>query len=206
MPKDVTDIFCADPQGFMNDNVVLQMIANDTPAGVIGIRVFAGDAKIDNKPAGLVCYTVLADKGQSPSLPAYWCPYEQNAMKSVMLGDDALFAFTPTMNGCSVGLGSSTSDGSQLMCHVNAGAIGAEWESTGIDNARARQSQSQHAQLRNKLGNKSLVLSPEDYRPNAVMQSTTFAVHALGKPWRLQTLTYHKTGKATYKHGGVMKY
>ncbi len=206
MPKDVTEQFCADPEGFMDGNVVLQKIANDTPAGVIGVRMYAGNAKIDNKPSGMVCYTVLANRGQTPSLPAYWCPYEQNALKSAMLGDDALFAFTPTMNGCSVGLGSSTGSGAQMMSHSNAGAIGAEWESEGLGVARARQSQSQHNQLRFKLGNSALILGPEDYRPNAVMESTTFAVHALGRPWTLNTLTYRRTGRATYQHGGVTEY
>lgn len=206
MPKDVTKQFCADPEGFLNDNVVLQKIADATPAGLIGVRMYAGEAKVDKKPNAMVCYTVLADKGQAPSLPAYWCPYQQNAMISSMLGDDALFAFTPTMNGCSVGLGSSTGSGAQMMCHSNAGAIGREWESEGLDVARSRQSSSQHAQLRYKLGNSALILSPEDYRPNALMQSTTFAVHLLGKPWALKTLTYRNIGNSTFVHGGVTTY
>ncbi len=206
MPKDVTELFCADPEGFMEENIVLQTIADATPAGLIGVRVFAGGAKIMNKPGAMVCYTRLADEGETPSLPAYWCPYKQNDMKYAMLGDEALFAFTPTMNGCSVGLGSPTGGGAQMMCHSNAGAIGAEWESDGLDVARSRQSASQHAQLRNKLGNSGLILSPEDYRPKGEAQSTTFAVHALGKPWMLKTLTYWKPGKVTYLHGGVATY
>lgn len=205
MPQDITEAFCADPEGFMRRHVVLQTIPNDTPAGVIGVRMLAGAAKVHQNPDAKVCFTRLATQGQTPSLPAYWCPYEQNAMKSVMLGDDALFAFTPTMDGCSVGLGSATRTGSQMMSHVNAGAIGRDWEDYGLQTARARQSSSQHAQLRHKLGTSAQILSPEDYRPNGQMASTTFAVHALGRPWSLYTLTYRKTGEGTYVHGGVQQ-
>ena len=203
MPEDVTDAFCADPEGFMRRNVVMQTIPSDTPAGVIGIRMFAGAAKVEGDGDAKVCFTRLASKGQVPSLPAYWCPYEQDKMKSVMLGDDALFAFTPTMDGCSVGLGSATSTGAQMMSHVNAARIGREWESEGIATARARQASSQNAQLRYKLGNDANILSPEDYRPKGKMSSTTFAVHPLGKPWTLYTLTYRKNVQGNYVHGGV---
>lgn len=205
---DVTDAFCADPEGFMNNNIVIQKI-NSSDAGIIAVKVFASpDAKIGNMVGGKVCVMMEARRGDTPALPAYWCPYTQNELKSAMLGDGALYAFTPTMDGCSIGLGSGA-NAQQMLCHVNSAAIGAEWSSGGRDlnSLRARQSQSQSAQLRAKLGPNAAIANPADYRLDGTgdhsMSSTTFGVHALGRPWRLRTLRYRKMGTITYFHGGV---
>ena len=204
---DMTDVFCRSPEAFFAENIVVQRVADDT-AGVIDVRVVADDSlKIGNMTNGKVCMMVKARPGTVPSLSAYWCPYLKNTLKSAMLGDDALYAFTPTMDGCSIGLG-TPSGGSQMLAHVNAAALGVEWEKTdGLTVGRARQSQSQLAQLQQALGTQASIIGPADYRPDGTgtqsMSSTTFGVHALGRPWRLYTLTYRKIGATTYFHGGV---
>lgn len=201
---DVTDAFCANPERFMENNSVLipeATVPSDTKAGIQYFQCFSGAATISNKPNGKVCYLKLATENDKPALPAYWCPYEQNGLKSVMLADDALFAFTPTMNGCSLGLGSANG-ASQMMHHVNAAAIGKEWESVSESEGRARQAMSQFNQLRHSK-NCDFILGPNDYRQgDNTINSTTFAVQALSRPWIIKTLTYRKTGNS-YFHNGV---
>lgn len=205
---DVTDVFCMDPEGFMRQNIILQKITRTEP-GVVNVRVLAdSDSKIGNVPGDKVCVMALAKPGVRPALPAYWCPYEQNTLKTAMLGDDALYAFTPTMDGCSIGLGSPSASGAQLIAHVNASQIGKDWEpDVGMNAARQRQAQSQHNQLRQALGGAATIVNPEDYRLDGTgthsMSSTTYGVHALGRPWKLHTLTYRRMGEKSWFHGGV---
>ncbi|MBV1882809.1 MAG: hypothetical protein KUG82_14325 [Pseudomonadales bacterium] len=199
---DITEQFCAGPEKFMEENVVMQWIQRDS-ADVFGVGVkMIENAVVSNKPNGKVCF--FYEKTTTPSLPAYWCPYSQNQFKSSMLGNDALFAFTPGVTGCSVGIGSG-SGGSQMMCHVNSAQVGLDWKGTG--QSADRQAQSQDAQLKYKLGNDLSIASPLDYRSadNAVIL-TVFAVHGLSLPWQLKSLSYKKLGPTRYFHAGVRNY
>ena len=118
---DITPEFCANPEGFMADNVVMQWIQHDADEIIkVGVKCIEG-ATIDNKPKGRVCFFYIKDS--TPRLPVYWCPYAQNSVKSAMLGNDALFALTVAVTGCSVGLGSG-GKGIQMMCHANSAEVG----------------------------------------------------------------------------------
>ncbi len=199
---DVTEQFCAAPEDFLSKNIVMQWIQRND-AGVFGVGVkMIENAIVDNMPHGKVCF--FYEKAEAPSLPAYWCPYQQNNFKSAMLGNDALFAFTPAVTGCSVGIGSGQ-NGTQMMCHVNSAQIGTDWKGTGQE--AARQAQSQDAQLRYKLGHDLNMLSPTEYRAqdNTTILSV-FAVHGLSQAWQLKALNYRKTGQNRYFHAGVQNY
>jgi len=159
MATDITEEFCRAPEEFMRANVVMQWIQHDKDEVIsVGVK-HIDDAVVDNIPNGKVCYFYC--KEGAPALPAYWCPYQQNKLKSAMLGNDALFAFTAAVTGCSVGIGSG-GGGVQMMCHVNSAQIGNDWKGTGQE--AVRQAQSQDAQLRYKLGNDADLSSPVGYR------------------------------------------
>ena len=203
--KDVTEEFCGNPEAFMNNNIVLVSFIDPlTPAGLQYFTCWQGGAAISNKPNGKVCILKVASEKTRPALPVYWCPYVQYKAISTMLGNEALFAFTATMDGCSVGLGSSNA-GNQAFVHVNAAQIATEWESEGADVARARQEASQHAQLMHSHDCTTIV-NPSDYRPQNLRSSTTFAVHGLGQAWTIKTLTYARSNATNYEHHGVTSY
>ena len=50
---------------------------------------------------------------------AYICDYKKGEINYQVLGREAKFCFTTTMNGCTFGIGSPTSDGSVLVSHAN---------------------------------------------------------------------------------------
>jgi hypothetical protein len=204
MPTDVTAEFCRDPEGFMRDNIVMQWIQHDRDEVIsVGVKQI-DDAVIDNKARGKVCYFYL--KPSAPALSVYWCPYQQNKLKSAMLGNDALFALTVAVTGCSVGLGSG-SNGAQMMCHANSAEIGTDWKPYGDAVSAARQAESQDAQLRYKLGQGATIASPVQYKATDTDTMVTFfGVHGLGMPWHLYGLSYRKVGGNRYFHGGVNSY
>ncbi len=204
MATDVTPEFCRDPESFMRDNVVMQWIQHDKDQVIqVGVKQIDG-ATVDNKARGKVCYFYLKDS--APALPVYWCPYQQNKLKSAMLGNDALFALTVAVTGCSIGLGSG-GNGIQMMCHVNSAEIGTDWKPYGDAVAGQRQAESQDAQLRYKLGQEAVIASPTQYRAaDKETMVTFFGVHGLSLPWQLYGLSYRSLGGQRYFHGGVHSY
>jgi hypothetical protein len=201
---DITDAFCGSPETFMANNVVMQWIQHEKDEIIkVGVRYIEG-ATVQNKPNGKACFFYI--KKEPPCLSVYWCPYAQNSLKSAMLGNDALFAMTPAVTGCSVGIGMGA-NGNQMMCHVNSAQIGNDWKSVSDAEARARQAQSQDAQLRYKLGQGLSLASPTEYRAGDLTTMVTFyAVHGLNLPWKLHGLSYRKTGGTQYMHDGVIAY
>lgn len=202
---DVTETFCADPEKFMRENVVLQWVS-DNGAGLINLGVKAHtDKRVKNLPNGKVCH--FYKKDAPPSLPSYWCPYQQNGFRSTMLGNDALYAFTSPVNGCSVGLGSGD-HGVQMMAHSNAASVATDWrDAKGFSipsDGPTRQTTGQDAQIKKALGQDSSLISRTTYGMDKIL--TVFAVHGLGLPWKLKALAYRKSSNHVYIHEGVTDY
>jgi hypothetical protein len=134
MPTPIED-FVAHPRTFLQNNVlrVLFQLA-PTPGH---IRQFKFEAKpytatrlSDNTQ--VPCYSLMPVLGQertillrnAPSanrdfLDAYWCPYDDDAMHSIVVDGAANFMFTSNMDGCSFGVGSQTPTGARRVAHVN---------------------------------------------------------------------------------------
>ena len=95
---------------------------------------------------------------------AYICPYGTNSTKDKMLGRDADVMFTPTLSGCTFGVGSPNNDGGVRVAHSNAMSW-AEQEEGGQMNyepqIRAQLAGLQHADIADR------VLAPEQYNYNA---------------------------------------
>ncbi|OZG74138.1 hypothetical protein BTA51_03700 [Hahella sp. CCB-MM4] len=199
---DCTEALVANPERFMTSNVVMQWIQHERPEIVrVGAKYIEG-AGVANLHGARVCFFYL--KPEPPCLSVYWCPYSQDSFKSTMLGNDALFAMTPAVTGCSVGLGSGDG-GVQMMCHVNSARIGVDWRGTGQE--AARQASSQDAQIRYKLGQGATIASPVAYRATDQTTMVTFlALHGLGQPWQLWGLSYRKLGPTNYFHAGFTQY
>lgn len=130
--------FIADPVKFMQENVVIVKSgaheSNDVKmfdlvesgkretqvdlAGGISkkyARHNKWSTEGNKKIYDLVEYSGAARKNSHP-ISAYWCAYKDNDVKCVQLGPNAKIMFTPTINGCSIGVG----DGQHpMVAHAN---------------------------------------------------------------------------------------
>ncbi len=205
--KSVSERFVLDPEAFMKDNIVLQCVHNDTEGLIdVVVKEGGGHAKIHNRQGGKVCIMMQKGKSDLPSLRTYFCPYNQNELKSTTLGNDALFMFTPTMDGCTLGIGSDAGNGVQRVTHANCARGGASAEAWGIEIAREQQAKLQKNLLISQLGQTLQLISPNMYTTTSHggrYKSTTFGVHGFNMTWEFYTLKYAKLSQLSYIHGGV---
>src|SRR5690242_19857081 len=103
--------FFNDPAAFLNTHVVVQNFPSDPLDFAEGDLFYftvheSANSKVANKDHAKVCWMAESAKKAPPALKAYWCPYKQNEIRHTMLGNLSRYAFTPTMDGCSLGIGS----------------------------------------------------------------------------------------------------
>jgi hypothetical protein len=142
MPPPAAD-FRGAPATFMGDNVIVVDRVEDEKGDLYknSVRFFTltqVNAQVQNKPAGAVYALTFQvrntraatrwDRGNNDEIRGYWCPYRAEDCLGTMVGNEADYMFTATMNGCSFGVGSATSDGSRAVYHANKGSL-----SSGVD-------------------------------------------------------------------------
>jgi len=200
--------FCNDPKAFMETHVVYVIVPKETE-GLIDVTVDERpNSTVTNNQAARVFRLRLARKEDPVSIPAYFCPYEQNSVKATTLGNLALWMFTPTMDGCTLGIGSQGdgANGSVRVCHVNMANAGKAIESEGIAAGRAQQAKLQRNVALSKVGMTGTVIEPTSYMTEGttgyVLKSTTFGTHPLERAWSFYTLRYRYAGNSFF-HGGV---
>ena len=126
MPRSVTDIFCDNPVDFMQNNIIV------TPEGgglltTGGVKHFtltlsrSTGKSIERPGVDIKCYEAHpASQGSDNGVfLTYWCPYEEGALRTTTVHNNANLMFTAPMNGCSFGIGSKQADGSRLVGHSN---------------------------------------------------------------------------------------
>lgn len=113
--------FVKNPVTFLENNIVLQMVAGTGVHGTTGSFTLRPTSKTGYLPGGGSCpvYEMHTGSG-SESFTAYWCPYEDDKVRSVTLGSAANLMFTAKMTGCSFGVGIPGSDGSVRVAHSNS--------------------------------------------------------------------------------------
>lgn len=210
------DDFFDDPSAFLNTHIVVQMFPNEPPGFGEGDLYYftvreSANAKVANKPGAKVCWMAEAPKKAPPALKAYWCPYEQNDMRHTMLGNLSRYVFTPTMDGCSLGIGSYNGNGGRRITHVNAGRSGTALSpDRPTPEARAQQSKMQANLLKGEHGLGVSIVSPNNYQNweigddiNSSIKTTTWGVHSTGQDWQFFVQSYLKAGRYTYLWRGV---
>ncbi|MDX8130257.1 hypothetical protein QLH52_23405 [Methylomonas sp. OY6] len=127
--------FVANPKQFLKNNVLRVLFTMPAQPNSIGMFKFERknyDAVKLATGANIPCYSLVPIHGQEATifsrnatsanrdyLRAYWCPYEDDAMHSIMVGAGADFMFTSNMDGCSFGVGSATPTGDRRVAHIN---------------------------------------------------------------------------------------
>lgn len=122
------------------------------------------------------------------ALNAYICDYEKNDTKFVLLGQNARFCFTITMNGCTFGIGKPGSDGSVIVSHSNRASDPNQAETQRritLDSHKNRQ---------------VTMLEPSMYRPVERMTCTTFGIRA-GRQWKFYFQSYRPNGSTWELYG-----
>lgn len=116
------DKLVANPTDFMSRNVVYQMVPGTAIVGSTGrFTLVETQNKTGTTPDGKGCPVYEMREGDgSGSFEAYWCPYEDDKVRSVTLGQDPGLMFTAKMTGCSFGVGVPALDGSVRVAHSNS--------------------------------------------------------------------------------------
>jgi hypothetical protein len=147
--------------------------------------------------------------GTADTIAAYYCPYEDNQALYVYLGDDADYMFTPSVSGCTFGIGSRTDKGGVLVGHANAKQVGTEADDAGAaDGGRAAQAQAQaQADMlsKPKMGDAPRLIVPEDYVLGdrlkhvgtimGVRRGDFTGPSTSGSAWVFYTQTFTRTGQ-----------
>jgi hypothetical protein len=126
--------FLSDPWGFLADNLVIMGVEAYGGSGIKPFKVVSvSSSDATATKSGTICnvFNLIPDTTRTGSFDAYWCPYEREDTFSVTAGTAADFLFTATITGCSIGLGSETSDGSRLVLHSNLGSTHPKFMSQG---------------------------------------------------------------------------
>lgn len=204
----MAEAFCNAPKTFMETHVVYVIVPNQTE-GLVDVTVEERpNSTVTNNPDAKVFRLRLARRDDPVSIPAYFCPYEQNNIKATTLGNLALWMFTPTMDGCTLGIGSQGrgANGTVRVCHVNMARSGTAIESLGIAAGRAQQAKLQRNIALSEVGRGGTLIEPMAYMSEGnvgyALKATTFGTHPLERPWRFYTLRYRYAGNSFF-HGGV---
>lgn len=195
-----TQEFLNDPIGFTQTNILLISPGCDTNMPELykdavrnfrivatGIRVAAGN--------GQVYQLVPAGENANPVIAAYFCPYSENNAWFTMLGNNARFMFTATVDGCTFGIGSDGGNGAVRVGHANFSTIGQKWDRVG--QGLERQNSAQRETLKWHLGHwqgtKVNLINPEnyvDYTDPSHQAATIFGVRNHLSKWTFYTQKY----------------
>jgi hypothetical protein len=169
----------------------LRNVTGNAPASV-SFKI-TGDEGSKNGSRIPVYSLNLTDKNAQSGFQAYVCNYKQGEINYAFLGNDAIFMFTITMNGCTFGIGMPNPSGDVLVCHGNKAIVG---EKTPQQQAAEQLSQVRDGLLEQTGQSAGMVLKPEQYRTDSRTNSTTFGIRESGA-WKFWMHRYRNLGLAT---------
>ena len=200
--------FLIDPIDFMNKNLVIvnynSLGKTQQDAGVQTMCLVKSAKKAKQHGVELDIYSLTRHSSRLPSkdveaiFDAYWCPYEQNQTLHCMLGTEARYMFTATMDGCSFGVGSQN-NGVCRVAHSNEGTFGGSREGVyGTNGARVFQHMEQANRLQYEIPNLTGIIAPnayqQDYDGEYALTATTFGIRNNTNTWEFYTQKYWKSG------------
>src|ERR1700722_12740745 len=114
----------------------------------------------DSTGTVIPAYFIRDGRKKLDSFSAYWCSYKTDELHYVTLGKDADYRFAPTMDGCSFGIGQSTTDGSVIVSHVNSARL----DTAKSKDAMIKDQRTQLKDFLNGCGGVAKLFEPGDYR------------------------------------------
>jgi hypothetical protein len=144
-----------------------------------------------------VYYLRVGTPGLEQTFKGYYCGYKADETVTAQLSSKADYFFSVRMDGCTLGIGSQSGDGSCLVAHANRKSDGAQM--------RAEQSNDLESKIR-----KVSMMQPRDYSWDPAQdKDDTQIIKATplgwrdGKRWTFMYQKYRKTGSSTYENMGV---
>ena len=198
--------FAENPLEFMSSCIVIVMYAGDNP----GKRRFTLEP-FHNYHVPTQEYKPVVGSRLGQPLPVYklseagynvnyfeafWCPFQKNQANAVNLDNTADFFFTATMDGCSLGIG-STAIGCVRVAHANAGGLGHKvGKASGIAAGKAAQRRTQQAMLLSRITGPMEIVRPATYMTDLDLEerlkSTTFGVRRGVDNWEVYCQQYER--------------
>jgi len=129
----------------------------------------------------------------------YWLAYQQNQSHQVTIGTDAEYVFTPTVDGCTIGVGPSNGFGGHILSHINRGG----WKAND----------QQVIEAKRISGENAVILDAGSYQkweawdlvPDNKIKTTVWGERT-GNDWRFFYQSYRVTGGFQYTWLGVKSF
>ncbi len=127
-----------------------------------------------------------------PKLKIYYCHYETDAIHTIIVDDEANLMLTPTMDGCSFGVGSATRSGARLVGHVNV------TRNKGGEAGSLEAIKQQDDMIKEAMPNAAL-MSGGEYRPfgNPDAGTTIGVRNTANGQWRFYTQFWYRPPSTT---------
>jgi hypothetical protein len=178
--KRVRKAFLDDPIHFVSHCIVMTAYTNATGRAAGGLVSFAMIRTTDYEGQtflgkSIPVFAVVDGSGyKDGAFMGYWCPYQNNALKSTMVWKEGNALFTDKMDGCTFGVGSVGPQGAVRVCHVN------ENQYQVSSNDTAAMEQAQHDEALADLGSGAKLFEPAQYRRKGgeakKLAATTFGI------------------------------
>lgn len=179
---------------FLENNIIATgMLGNSTlknsPENLV-LEKSQRKGDIDGRVVDVYYIKKSSETSTRKSLKSYICDYTAGDVEYCTLGSAGNFCFTITMNGCTFGIGSKTSDGTVVVTHANTGGQTGQQQTQTFDT---------HAQQNSTL---TSILEPALYRHMATgLTATTFGIKT-SKGWKFYFQLF-KTQNGIFKCFGT---
>jgi len=189
----------------VDDSLVNATYGKPRPVSVYDLAVTGWTAHDEHNvpvPAQVVSqrdhYGTAGSQHHLEDLDVFWCGYAQDSVQfSILSGTNGpSVMLTPTMDGCSFGIGHSAPDGTVIVCHANAASQQASL--TDLGTMPSAQKRAIKSVFRNSGVKTKYILGPDDYRWGkdagvwrTVISASTYGVRDAGH-WRFYRHSYRK--------------
>ncbi len=202
-----TEDFLADPEGFMMSHIVICQFfkAGLAPNGVERMTIVEQDlddyyGSTDDQPdAQFPIYTVIDGSNRPPTdrFDAFFCPYANDTTNFTTLTATARYMFTPTMDGCSFGIGSPSGNGTVIVGHSNAQRNQTATSTRPMEITQKAELKAtllpQYKAKRSPFKKKYKIFEPRKYRIDSVTQqriSATLYGIRNGNKWKFHVIKF----------------
>jgi hypothetical protein len=194
------ETFLATPRTFLNGNIVLpparakqELKSHPQRNQVSGVFEFAF---IPSEQSGTILSNGLcpvfrveaadAYNTKHPRFRAYFCFFEDGELHMLVVDSSASLMFTPTMNGCSFGVGSATESGARIVGHANV--LRTSSTPQGIQQQETEQAKALNAAFSNPS-----IIGSSQYITGEGVCGTTLGIRT-GKNWSFCTQSWKRSG------------
>ncbi|WP_334188240.1 hypothetical protein [Noviherbaspirillum sp.] len=155
---------------------------------------------VDAKGKSIPIYNLKQATGSGDEFLSYICDYKRGELHYQILGREANFCFTITMNGCTFGVGAAASDGTVMVTHGNQADV-----KDGADVPSGDMFAKQRTLATQFHGPDVMLLEPSQYRPTNKENISTFGIWMNGA-WNFFYQSYQVVGSGQMQLNGLFPF